>query len=332
MNDIYLSHEYGISMFHVLYPVKYLLLSKKIMTSVGRVASPPSSGDNNDKSGGSGESKTDQKLDYRKIPFLTAFFMLMLLGEGGGSLGRILTGNRVGLLENDYKFHVIVTVWCLLNYLLPNFLVQFLFRWLDEAPWGLLLVLPNEFRRGMAQCSLVAYYRKQLEHESWLAPVVLAALGSCLGNFTFSTLRFTVLLNHEERLSEYHEFKHLVQSQRRPVSAFDRISFKVLFPFLSSFVYTVVAYDLGYDSIVVNLPFHMEVSARSLVAVSFVLVAIWPYVSLDKMRAYLFVANSKSVGSSGDRVAAVEPGCSPSRAQITDSGCNGNHNSKTKNE
>jgi len=282
MNDIYFWEEYGVTMFHVLYPIKYLLLSKRIMTCVSKVPSDDDDSCIESNSGGSlpekKQSSQPRRLGYRKIPFITAFFMLMLLGEGGGSLGRVLTGQRVGVFENDYKIHVLVAVWSLLNYVLPEFIVLFLFDWLNVSPWNLLLVLPHEFRRGMALCSLLASYKKQIGDQSWIAPIVLAALGACLGSFTFSTLRFGVLLNHEERLNEYREFKELVSQKKRPTTPFEHIPFKVLYPFICSFVYSIVAYDFGYKSFHV-VPLGIEISTRFIVACSFVVLAVWPYVT-----------------------------------------------------
>jgi hypothetical protein len=255
MNDIYVSREYGITAFHVLYPIKYLLLTKKTMTSVGK----------------------DKDGKYRKIPFITALFMLLLIGEGGGIICKILAGSKVSLLENDFKFHVAIALWLLMNYVLPSSAVSFVILWLNNAPFNFIFILPNEFRRGMALCSSILLYRSQFGETSWIIPIIIGTLTTCMGTFTFPLLRYEILLNHEERLKEHEQLAAMRREGKKPASVLDFLPTRVIIPLICAFLYTILL-DLGYKSFYI---WNIEMSMRLAISLVFVAEPLYQFISAN---------------------------------------------------
>jgi len=120
-----------------------------------------------------------------QISFMSAIFIMILANEFGSWLSKLLLmfalpsspssssslsssmqrSSYFFSLENNLKVECAIMVWLLVNHVLPkHFVYDYLFPYMNRAPFNFIYYVPHDWRKGLGLCSFIERYRKRCLH------------------------------------------------------------------------------------------------------------------------------------------------------------------------
>ncbi|EFC47633.1 predicted protein [Naegleria gruberi] len=142
----------AITLFQVLYVLKHLLIIKRYYAAAG--------------------------YDSTKMNIVMAMVYIIVMGEGGGTISRILVGKPAPFIFNDFRLWCGLGVWSVCSYILfrSKGAKESFSSWFAHPILKYVLTLPNEFRRACALCASTLFFLKLARSENHSSTIFFPAL------------------------------------------------------------------------------------------------------------------------------------------------------------
>ncbi|KAF0973733.1 hypothetical protein FDP41_007120 [Naegleria fowleri] len=150
-----------VTLFQFLYVIKHILIIKRYYTAA--------------------------KYEAKNMNIVMAMIYIIVAGEGGGILSRVLIGKPSPFISNDFRLWCGLGTWIVCSYILfrSTKAKETFAAWLNHPLWKYILVIPNEARRAIALCVNMLAFLKIARAEGHasviLFPAVLGFISACGG-------------------------------------------------------------------------------------------------------------------------------------------------------
>lgn len=276
-----------------------------------------------------------------QISFMSAIFIMILANEFGSWLSKLLLmfalpssptslsssslsssmqrSSYFFSLENNLKVECAIMVWLLVNHVLPkHFVYDYLFPYMNRAPFNFIYYVPHDWRKGLGLCSFIERYRKRCLHyfdaeyvddyyysydrdyeyseismqdvafisqNSILLPLLASTISSCSSTFTFTLLKSILLPSCDD---EDDDSKTTTERRRNSTSSSSKgihsmlspVLYKMKLRFIAAFIYNVIVYECG-SRFLIQWNGYQMIRMETLIAILFAMLPIHRYL-VDK--------------------------------------------------
>ncbi|KAG2378466.1 hypothetical protein C9374_008105 [Naegleria lovaniensis] len=248
----------AVTLFQILYVIKHILIIKRYYSAA--------------------------KYEAKNMNIVMAMVYIIVAGEGGGILSRVLIGKPSPFISNDFRIWCGLGTWMVLSYLLfrSTKAKEKFAGWLNHPLWKYILIIPNEARRAIAMCvSTLAFLKisRAENHASViLFPTVLGFIAACGGGLMMNGVEAAYVTKNTA-----YGWRSFLESP----------SWKLKLPFVCALYYSLSYYYLenlsNVSDLENNIIYLLAYNAIYVIIIAFVLLPI-----LTDLSAWIFAPKSPS--------------------------------------